>query len=51
LLGIDNKYDVYDITLLPGRKISVMSKGTNFTCGADEVKIAGKVVLTMTNNL
>jgi len=51
LLGIDNKYDVYDITLLPGRKISVMSKGTNFTCGADEVEIAGKVVLTMTNNL
>lgn len=51
LLGIDNKYDVYDITLLPGRKISVMSKGTNFTCGANEVKIAGKVVLTITNNL
>lgn len=50
LLGIDDKYDVYDITLLPGRKISVMSKGTNFTCGADEVKIAGKVVLTMINN-
>lgn len=51
LLGIDDKYDVYDITLLPGRKISVMSKGTNFTCGADEVKIAGKVVLTMINNV
>jgi len=50
LLGIDDKYDVYDITLLPGRKISVTNKGTNFTCGADEVKIAGKVVLTMDYN-
>jgi len=47
LLGIDDKYDIYDITLLPGRKISVTSKGTNFTCGADEVNAIGKVVLTM----
>ena len=50
LLGIDDKYDVYDIALLPGRKISVTSKGTNFTCGADEVNTAGKVVLTMDYN-
>jgi len=50
LMGIDGKYDVYDITLLPGRKISVTNKGTNFTCGADEVKTAGKVVLTMDYN-
>ncbi|MCU5775831.1 helix-turn-helix domain-containing protein [Erwiniaceae bacterium BAC15a-03b] len=50
LLGIDDKYDVYDIALLPGRKISVTSKGTNFTCGADEVNSAGKVILTMDYN-
>ncbi|NIE70312.1 phage repressor protein CI [Pantoea sp. Acro-807] len=50
LLGIDGKYDVYDIALLPGRKISVTNKGTNFTCGAEEVKTAGKVVLTMDYN-
>ncbi|MCJ7926308.1 MAG: helix-turn-helix domain-containing protein [Pantoea vagans] len=50
LLGIDDKYDVYDIALLPGRKISVTNKGTNFTCGAEEVKTAGKVVLTMDYN-
>lgn len=50
LLGIDDKYDVYDIALLPGRKISVTSKGTNFTCGADEVNTAGKVILTMNYN-
>lgn len=50
LLGIDDKYDIYDIALLPGRKISVASKGTNFTCGADEVNPAGKVVLTMEYN-
>ncbi|MGK3135026.1 phage repressor protein CI [Pantoea trifolii] len=50
LLGIDGKYDVYDITLLPGRKISVTNKGTNFICGADEVKTAGKIVLTIDCN-
>lgn len=50
LLGIDNKYDVYDITLLPGKKITVSSKGSNFTCGADEVTTTGKVVLTMEYN-
>ena len=50
LLGIDDKYDVYDIALLPGRRISVISKGANFTCGADEVNTAGKVVLTMDYN-
>lgn len=50
LLSIDDKYDVYDIALLPGRKISVTSKGTNFTCSADEVNTAGKVALTMDYN-
>lgn len=50
LLGIDNKYDVYEVTLLPGRKITVSSKASNFTCGADEVTTAGKVVLTMEYN-
>lgn len=50
LLGIDDKYDVYDVSILPGKKINVMSKGSNFTCGADEVDTAGKVVLTMDYN-
>lgn len=51
LLGIDNKFDVYDVTLLPGRKITVSSKTSNFTCGADEVTTTGKVVLTMDYNV
>lgn len=50
LLGIDNKYDVYDVTLLPGRKITVSNKASNFTCGADEVTTTGRVVLTMEYN-
>lgn len=50
LLGIDGKYDVYDIAMLPGRKISVSNKATNFICGAEEVNAAGKVVLTMDCN-
>ncbi len=51
LLGIDDKYDVYDVTILPGRKINVTSKTTTFTCNTDEVKIAGKVILTMDYNI
>lgn len=47
LLGIDDKYDVYDIALLPGRRISLTAKGNSFTCGLEEVNAAGKVVLTM----
>lgn len=50
LLGIDDKYDVYDIALLPGHKISVTNKGANFNCGADEVSIAGKVICTINYN-
>lgn len=51
LLGIDGKYDVYDIALLPGHKISVTNKGANFSCGADEVSISGKVICTINYNL
>lgn len=50
LIGIDGKYDVYDIALLPGRKISVTNQRASFTCGAEEVNTAGKVVLTMELN-
>lgn len=50
LLGIDNKYDIYDIALLPGRKISVTNKSSNFVCGIDEVETLGKVVFTMEYN-
>ncbi|MGC0849179.1 phage repressor protein CI [Pantoea agglomerans] len=46
LLGIDDKYDVYDITVLPGRKIEVV-KTNNFICGIDEVKAVGKVIITL----
>ncbi|WP_336778248.1 phage repressor protein CI [Pantoea sp. USHLN256] len=50
LLGIDGKYDVYDIALLPGHKISVTNKGTKFISGANEVKTSGKVVCTIEFN-
>lgn len=50
LLGIDGKYDVYDVALLPGKKINVKNKSSNFSCGVDEIEVAGKVVLTMDYN-
>lgn len=48
LICIDDKYDIYDITLLPGRKLNVTGKGNNFTCGVEEIKAVGKLVLTLT---
>ncbi|MDN4134176.1 phage repressor protein CI [Pantoea ananatis] len=50
LMGIDGKYDVYDIALLPGRKISVTNKVANFICGTGDVKKTGKVILTLDYN-
>lgn len=48
LIGIDDKYEIYDIELFPDRKLNVTGKGNNFICGAEEIKAAGKVVLTLT---
>lgn len=47
LLGIDKKYDIYDIAILPNNKISATSNGFNFTCKLDEFEIVGKVLLTI----
>lgn len=50
LLGIDDKFDIYDISLLPGKKISVTNKSSDFICSVDEVEVAGKIILTMDYN-
>jgi len=50
ILGIDDKFDCYDVTLLPRKKISVISNGESFNCGADEVVTAGKVIITLQCN-
>lgn len=50
LLGIDDNFDVYDIGLLPGHKISVSGHLNDFVCKRDEVVSAGKVILTLDFN-
>ncbi|WP_370641013.1 MULTISPECIES: hypothetical protein [unclassified Pantoea] len=47
LLGVNDKYDIYDVALLPGKKVDVTSKGTSFICNSEDVNVAGKVILTM----
>lgn len=47
LVGINDRYDIYDIALLPERKLSVMSKGNNFICGIEDIECVGKVALTI----
>lgn len=51
LLGIDNKYDIYDVSLLPGKKINVTSNGSSFVCGDNEVLAKGKVAFTLELNI
>lgn len=51
LLDIHGKKDVYNVSILPGKKINVSNKTSNFTCSEDEVGITGFVVLTMKINI
>lgn len=47
LLGIDEKYDIYNVTLLPGKKISVNKGEASFICADNDVYAYGKVVITI----
>ncbi|MFP1907338.1 helix-turn-helix domain-containing protein [Lonsdalea quercina] len=51
LLDIDGRNDIYDVSLLPGKKISVTGTAAQFQCGADEVSPVGLVVFTITRNV
>lgn len=51
LLGIDGKYDVYDVSLVPGRRVEVKNVTSNFNCKVDELQVMGKVALTIQYNL
>lgn len=50
LLDIDGKHDIYDITLIPGKKINVTNSFSDFQCGVDEVNAVGRVSLTIEPN-
>lgn len=50
LLDIDGKYDVYDVTLYPGRKMDATNASSNFQCGIDDIKAIGRISLTIKNN-
>ncbi|AXU94949.1 phage repressor protein CI [Erwinia persicina] len=50
LLGVNDKYDIYDVSLLPGNIINVSNNSTEFSCKDNEVKVGGKVILTLELN-
>lgn len=50
VLGVDGKYDVYDVSLLPGKKIIVSNSNANFNCLISDVEVIGKVLATMNFN-
>lgn len=50
LLSIDEQFDIYDVTLLPGKKINILNNGSSFQCDSSEVVAAGKVMLSLQMN-
>lgn len=51
LIDINAKVDVYDVLLLPNRRIKVINKGIEFQCDINEVTIMGAVVRTIEFNV
>lgn len=50
VLGVDDKYDVYDVSLLPGKKIMVTNPSSNFECLLSDIEFSGKVLATISFN-
>lgn len=50
LLGIDDKYDIYDVSIIPGRRIDVINRGAKFICNIDDVRVVGRVMVTLNYN-
>lgn len=51
VIDIDGNCDVYDVSRIPGNKISIVGKGSNFECSADVVTPLGVVIKTFENNI
>ncbi|QUT17094.1 helix-turn-helix domain-containing protein [Rahnella inusitata] len=51
LLDINSKHDIYDVVLLPAKKLRVKSNNIQFMCDYNDVTVCGKVVVTFENNL
>lgn len=47
LLSIDGNYDVYDVQILPGKKVSLLSKGHKIVCDMNEINFSGRVLITL----
>lgn len=47
LLGVGQKYDIYNVSLLPSERIHVTNSSANFLCSVNEVEVAGRIILTM----
>lgn len=46
-VNIDDSYDVYDISRLPGGKIKLTNPNVSFECGASDVTPFGAVLFTL----
>lgn len=50
VIGIDDKFDIYDVVLIPGKKIKIYNKKSSFICDVNEVNLLGRVIITMDYN-
>lgn len=51
VIDIDGNLDIYDIARVPGNKINIVGKSSDFECNVDEVTPLGVVVQTLENNI
>lgn len=45
IVAVEDKYDIYDIFILPGKKINMINNGSSFICSTHEVSVFSKVVV------
>lgn len=50
LLSIDGKFDIYNVSILPKKKLNLSNAHSEFLCHVDDIYVAGKVVISIDCN-
>ncbi len=51
LLSIDGKFDIYQASLLPGKRVNLSNDRADFTCGSEDVLVGGKVIVSFEKHI
>lgn len=47
VIAIEDKYDIYDVTLLPGKKVNLVNSSASFVCSTHEISIFCKIIVSI----